>query len=410
MIFQLIQSSAALLFSPLIPLAANSRGKGSQNIFQSKRSTRRTHRVHTPPRPAPQHCRQHAPKASLRSPLYEPSPKQRHARPMEASSTMEPEEEESSALLERASTDAGDEDLRELLKQLPEDTVLGAVREAGAGRLLGAALVAACSVWYAGVAHPRYQRKPVPLHRFPPQRRVHDVGEQRSLKLAYLGATHAVDVSPGGAGVAYSHRDLRGGRDAAAAGRQLSTDDHAVFAHGARAGEGGAARRGNPKCTVPSSCSSLASRLNGISASRPRRHRDLSLQISTSLPCGLTTVFLHVLNPEAQQPAVVAVQEQKARRQTPQRVARLAEREARRPAAPRAREQRAVGQTPDAAEAVGAAGRLVTPPRVDRDARAPERRRPRGRRAGDVDEPRVRSSHVEDGEVEAPRPARAGLG
>ena len=86
--------------------------------------------------------------------------------------------------------DSDDEDI-----ELPEDTVLAAVKEAGAGTLLLSALVAGYSVWYAGVAHPNYRKPRLALSNFPPQRQVHRHADQRSMRSAWTRATHFVDVS-----------------------------------------------------------------------------------------------------------------------------------------------------------------------------------------------------------------------
>ena len=95
-----------------------------------------------------------------------------------------------------ASDDDDDDDDEDW--ELPEDTVLAAVREAGFGTLLLSALVAGYAVWYQGVAHPRYRKKRLPLAAFPPTRAVHHRADQRSLKHKWVHATHTVDVAGAG--------------------------------------------------------------------------------------------------------------------------------------------------------------------------------------------------------------------
>lgn len=147
------------------------------------------------------------------------------------------------------------------VEELPEDTVMGAVREAGFGTLLMSALVAGYSVWYAGVAHPSYRKPRIPLSTFPPQRRVHHHADQRALKSRWVHATHEIDLtgfgftaSPEDAPVEGSSQNAVGDEaphysfdgslsdDDGGGSRRRTTNDVVVFKHGPSGRDDGHAR------------------------------------------------------------------------------------------------------------------------------------------------------------------------
>ena len=66
--------------------------------------------------------------------------------------------------------DDSEDDIDQLMKQLPDDTIRGALHDARATKLLVPMLIAAYAVWYAGVRPPKYHKPRTPLHHFPPQR------------------------------------------------------------------------------------------------------------------------------------------------------------------------------------------------------------------------------------------------
>lgn len=156
-----------------------------------------------------------------------------------------PHEEEDTLLSDH------DDNVEELLKQLPDASIRGAMREAGAAKLLLPSFVAAYAVWYAGARHPKYHKPRTPLHHFPPQRRVHAADDQHVIRRCWLKATHAVDLT--GEGFGYTdaasiqnaireHRRQLSPADVEAlysegrSGRRLSEENvTSVFGHGHRA-------------------------------------------------------------------------------------------------------------------------------------------------------------------------------
>lgn len=147
--------------------------------------------------------------------------------------------------------DDSEDDIDDLMKQLPDDTIRGALHDAGATKLLVPMLIAAYAVWYAGVRHPKYHRPRTPLHHFPPQRQVHHADHQHELRRRWLKATHAVDLT--GEGFGYTdaasitnaileHRRSLSPADVEVfytegrSGRRLSEENiTCVFGHGHRA-------------------------------------------------------------------------------------------------------------------------------------------------------------------------------
>lgn len=151
-------------------------------------------------------------------------------------------EEETAPMLavERVSDD--DDDGADI--EVPEDSVYGAVREAGFGTLLLSAAVAGYGVWYAGVKHPKYQKLRRPLSEFPAKRRVDGFHDQRALRARWSAATHAIDVS--GYGDAYDAppepRVAYGEEEETGAPRRRTTAESLVFKRGRAPGGGGHAR------------------------------------------------------------------------------------------------------------------------------------------------------------------------